>query len=105
MPYALYYNGSKSIVFINMEGNNTVDLYLKDNDKNVLAYGAKNENEIQMKIELLSKMIYDVIMFFDSRKINSHKVNVENINERKKKNNLYLNFMKLNELFKDILSK
>ena len=50
-------------------------------------------------------MIYDVIMFFDSRKINSHKVNVENINERKKKNNLYLNFMKLNELFKDILSK
>ena len=105
LPYALYYNGSKSIVFINMEGNNTVDLYLKDNDKNVLAYGAKNENEIQMKIELLSKMIYDVIMFFDSRKINSHKVNVENINERKKKNNLYLNFMKLNELFKDILSK
>ena len=105
LPYALYYNGSKSMVFINMEGNNSVDLYLKDNDKNVLAYGTKNENEIQMKIEILSKLIYDVIMFFYSRKINSDKVNVENISERKKKNNLYLNFMKLNELFKDILSR
>jgi hypothetical protein len=105
LPYALYYNGSKSMVFINMEGNNSVDLYLKDNDKNVLDYGTRNENEIQMKIEILSKMIYDVIMFFSSRKINSDKFNVENISERKKKNNLYLNFMKLNELFKDILGK
>jgi len=104
LPYALYYNGSKSMVFINMEGNNSVDLYLKDNDKNILAYGTKNENEIQMKIEILSKMIYDVIMFFYSKKINSDKVSVENILEKKKKNNLYLNFMKLNELFKDILS-
>ena len=104
LPYALYYNGSKSMVFINMEGNNSIDLYLKDNDKNVLDYGTKNENEIQMKIEMLSKMIYDVIMFFSSRKINFDKVNVENISERKKKNNLYLNFMKLNALFKDILS-
>ena len=109
LPYALYYNGSKSMIFTNMSGiigkNLSIDMYMKENERNVLAYGTKNENDIQIKIEILAKMIYDVIMFFYSKKICSDKFNIESINGKKNKNNAYLNFMKLNELFKDILGK
>ena len=105
LPYSLYYNGSKSMVFISMGGKNfSVDMYMKENERNVL--GTKNENDIQIKLEILLRMIYDVIMFFYSRKICSNKFDVDKIfNNNKTKNNTYLYFMKLNELFKDILNK
>jgi hypothetical protein len=105
LPYSLYYNGSKSMVFTSMGGKNTaIDMYMKENEKNVI--GNKNENDIQIKLEVLLQMIYGVIMFFYSRKICSKKFNMENIiNNKKNKNNVYMHFMKLNELFKDILDK
>ena len=78
---------------------------MKENEKNVLAYGTKNENDIYLKIEILAKMIYDVIMFFYSKRICSDKFSIESINGKKNRNNVYLYFMKLNELFKDILGK
>lgn len=66
-PYGLYYNGSKSMIFLNIGGKSrAIDMYIKENEENVLAYGAKNENDIQRKTEILSKMIYDVLMFFYS---------------------------------------
>ena len=104
-PYSLYYNGSKSMVFISMGGKGwAIDMYMKENERNLI--GTKNENDIQVKRELLSKMIYDVIMFFYSRRICSDNLNVENLfNSKKNRNNIYLYFMKLNEIFKDILSK
>ena len=108
LPFALYYNGSKSMIFISMGniGNNKsmfVDMYMKENEKNVLANG-KNENDIQIKMEILSKMIYDVIMFFYSKNICSDKFSIyKNAKEKKNKNNVYFNFLKLNELLKDIL--
>ena len=107
LPYNLYYNGSKSMAFISMGGKSLcIDLYMKENERNVLSYGKKNEDDIQLKIEILSNMIFDIIMFFYSKKICSDKFNVENISGGKKnRNNLYINFMKLNELFKDILNK
>lgn len=107
LPYALYYNGSKSMVFINMGRKNcAIDIYMKENEKNVLSNGAKNENDIQIKMEILVKMIYDIIMFFYSKNICSDKFSIEKINkEKKNKNNIYLHFLKLNELFKDILGK
>ena len=109
MPYALYYNGSKSMIFTNMTGsigkNGSIDMYMKENEKNVLAYGTKNENDIYLKIEILAKMIYDIIMFFYSKRICSDKFSIESINGKKNRNNVYLYFMKLNELFKDILGK
>ena len=109
LPYALYYNGSKSMIFTNMTGsigkNGSIDMYMKENEKNVLAYGTKNENDIYFKIEILAKMIHDVIMFFYSKRICSHKFTIESINGEKNRNNAYLYFMKLNELFKDILGK
>ena len=106
-PYALYYNGSKSMIFLSIGGKNwSIDMYMKENERNVLAYGTKNENDIQLKIEILSKMIYDVIMFFYSKNICSDKFNIDDISkERKNRNNIYLYFLKLNELFKDILDK
>ena len=107
LPYALYYNGSKSMVFTNMGniGNKTmaIDMYMKENEKNVFSNG-KNENDIQIKMEILSKMIYDVIMFFYSKNICSDKFIIfKNAKEKKNINNVYWNFLKLNELFKDIL--
>ena len=80
-------------------------MYMKENERNVLAYGTKNENDILLKIEILSKMIYDVIMFFYSKNICSNKFNIDIILRGNNKSNIYLNFMKLNELFKDILDK
>ena len=103
-PYGLYYNGSKSMIFLNIGGKSrAIDMYMKENEENVLAYGAKNENDIQIKTEILSKMIYDVLMFFYSKKICSDEFSIANISNGK--NNFYLNFIKLNELFKDILNK
>ncbi len=107
LPYALYYNGSKSMVFTNMGniGNKTmaIDMYMKENEKNVFSNG-KNENDIQIKMEILSKMIYDVIMFFYSKNICSDIFIIfKNAKEKKNINNVYWNFLKLNELFKDIL--
>ena len=107
LPYALYYNGSKSMVFTNMGniGNKTmaIDMYMKENEKNVFSNG-KNENDIQIKMEILSKMIYDVIMFFYSKNICTDKFIIfKNAKEKKNINNVYWNFLKLNELFKDIL--
>ena len=104
-PYALYYNGSKSMIFLSIGGKNwSIDMYMKENERNVLAYGTKNENDIQLKIEILSKMIYDVIMFFYSKNICSNKFNIDIILRGNNRSNIYLNFMKLNELFKDILN-
>ena len=55
-------------------------------------------------MEILSKMIYDVIMFFYSKNICSDKFIIfKNAKEKKNINNVYWNFLKLNELFKDIL--
>jgi hypothetical protein len=104
LPYALYYNGSKSMVFTIMGNRNmAIDMYMKENEKNVLAIG-RNDNDIQIKVEVLSKMIYDVIMFFYSKNICSDKFIIyKNTKEIKNKNNVYFNFLKLNELFKDIL--
>ena len=104
LPYALYYNGSKSMVFTIMGNRNmTIDIYMKENEKNFLAIG-KNDNDIQIKVEILSKMIYDAIMFFYSKNICSDKFIIyKNSKEIKNKNNAYFNFLKLNELFKDIL--
>ena len=104
LPYALYYNGSKSMVFTIMGNRNmTIDIYMKENEKNFLAIG-KNDNDIQIKVEILSKMIYDAIMFFYSKNICSDKFIIyKNAKEIKNKNNVYFNFLKLNELFKDIL--
>ena len=70
-----------------------------------MAYGTKNENDTQLKMEILSKMIYDVIMFFYSKNICSNKFNIDNISRGNNKSKIYLNFLKLNELFKDILDK
>ena len=96
-PFALYYNGSKSVSFINMNSNNFgVDLYLKENE---------DENDIYLKMEIISKMIYDTIMFFYAKKICSDKFKIDDINNKKKKKkcNMYTLFIKLNQLFKDIL--
>ena len=105
-PYSLYYNGSKSMVFIKL-GNKSfgIDLHIKENDKN-LSFGNKQyEIDIYYKMEIISKMIYDVIMFFYSKGICSDKFKMDDFNgkKRKKKNNMFLNFKKLNEMFKDIL--
>jgi hypothetical protein len=55
------------MIFLNIGGKSrAIDMYIKENEENVLAYGAKNENDIQRKTEILSKMIYDVLMFFYS---------------------------------------
>ena len=96
-PFALYYNGAKSVSFINMNSNNFgVDLYLKENE---------DENDIYLKMEIISKMIYDTIMFFYAKKICSDKFKIDDINNKKKKKkcNMYTLFVKLNQLFKDIL--
>ena len=98
-PYALYYNGSKSIAFISMGMNNSgIDLYIKDNE---------NEYDIFLKMDLISKMIYDVILFFYSKGICSSKFKIDDINGRRrnKENNMYLLLIKLNQMFKDILGK
>ena len=105
-PYSLYYNGSKSMVFIKL-GNKSfgIDLHIKENDKN-LSFGNKQyEIDIYYKMEIISKMIYDVIMYFYSKGICSDKFKIDDFNgkKRKKKNNMFLNFKKLNEMFKDIL--
>ena len=105
-PYSLYYNGSKSMVFIKL-GNKSfgIDLHIKENDKN-LSFGNKQyEIDIYYKMEIISKMIYDVIMYFYSKGICSDKFKMDDFNgkKRKKKNNMFLNFIKLNEMFKDIL--
>ena len=105
-PYSLYYNGSKSMVFIKL-GNKSfgIDLHIKENDKN-LSFGNKQyEIDIYYKMEIISKMIYDVIMYFYSKGICSDKFKMDDFNgkKRKKKNNMFLNFKKLNEMFKDIL--
>ena len=107
-PYALYYNGSKSMAFTNMGIKSYgVDLYLKENERYVLNYGNKNENDIFIKTEVIAKMIYDTIMFFYSKKICSNKFKISDIANKKKKNknNMYLCWIKLNELFKDIIGK
>ena len=98
-PYALYYNGSKSIAFISMGMNNTsIDLYMKDNE---------NEYDLFLKMDLISKLIYDVILFFYSKGICSAQFKIDDINGRKKnrENNMYLLLIKLNQMFKDILGK
>ena len=98
-PYALYYNSSKSIAFISMGMNNSgIDLYIKDNE---------NEYDIFLKMDLISKMIYDVILFFYSKGICSSKFKIDDINGRRrnKENNMYLLLIKLNQMFKDILGK
>jgi hypothetical protein len=98
-PYALYYNSSKSIAFISMGMNNSgIDLYIKDNE---------NEYDIFLKMDLISKMIYDVIMFFYSKGICSSKFKIDDINGRRRnrENNMYLLLIKLNQMFKDILGK
>ena len=105
-PYSLYYNGSKSMVFIKL-GNKSfgIDLHIKENDKN-LSFGNKQyEIDIYYKMEIISKMIYDVIMYFYSKGICSDKFKMDDFNgkKRKKKNNMFLNFKKLNEMFKEIL--
>ena len=105
-PYSLYYNGSKSMVFIKL-GNKSfgIDLHIKENDKN-LSFGNKQyEIDIYYKMEIISKMIYDVMMYFYSKGICSDKFKMDDFNgkKRKKKNNMFLNFKKLNEMFKDIL--
>ena len=105
-PYSLYYNGSKSMVFIKL-GNKSfgIDLHIKENDKN-LSFGNKQyEIDIYYKMEIISKMIYEVIMYFYSKGICSDKFKMDDFNgkKRKKKNNMFLNFKKLNEMFKDIL--
>ena len=105
-PYSLYYNGSKSMVFIKL-GNKSfgIDLHIKENDKN-LSFGNKQyEIDIYYKMEIISKMIYDVIMYFYSKGICSDKFKMDDFNgkKRKKKNNMFLNFKKLSEMFKDIL--
>lgn len=109
LPYILYYNGSKSSVFnsINIGVSNFgIDLFMKDNNKNILAYGEKNENDIQIKNEILAKMLNNVIMFFYSKKITSKNFNIDNITKTKgNRKNVYINFIKLNELILDILGK
>ena len=98
-PYALYYNGSKSIAFISMGINNSgIDLYIKDNE---------SEDDIFLKMDIISKMIYDVILFFYSKGICSTQFKIDDINGRRrnKDNNMYLLLIKLNQMFKDILGK
>ena len=107
-PYVLYYNGSKSMVFISIGNKNAgIDLYIKDNEKNIGVGTGKNENDIYIKMEIISKMIYDTIMFFYTKGICSDKFKIGDINikKKKKKNNIYLTFLKLNEMFKDILGQ
>ena len=105
-PYSLYYNGSKSMVFIKL-GNKSfgIDLHIKENDKNISFGNKQYEIDIYYKMEIISKMIYDVIMYFYSKGICSDKFKMDDFNgkKRKKKNNMFLNFKKLNEMFKDIL--
>jgi len=105
-PYSLYYNGSKSMVFIKL-GNKSfgIDLHIKENDKNLSFWNKQYEIDIYYKMEIISKMIYDVIMYFYSKGICSDKFKMDDFNgkKRKKKNNMFLNFKKLNEMFKDIL--
>ena len=105
-PYSLYYNGSKSMVFIKL-GNKSfgIDLHIKENDKNLSFGNIQYEIDIYYKMEIISKMIYDVIMYFYSKGICSDKFKMDDFNgkKRKKKNNMFLNFKKLNEMFKDIL--
>ena len=109
-PFVIYYNGSKSMAFNSIgigEKNSGIDLYIKENERNMRLGTGKNETDINLKMEIISKMIYDVIMFFYSKGICSDKFKIDDINnkKRKKKNNMYLNFIKLNELFKDIIGK
>ena len=99
-PYVLYYNGSKSMAFLSMGAkNSSIDLYMKENER--------EGNDIFLKMEIISKMIYDTIMFFYAKRICSDKFNIDEFNNRKKKkkNNMYINFIKLNEIFKDLLGK
>ena len=98
-PFALYYNGSKSIAFISMGMNNSgIDLYIIDNE---------SEYDIFLKMDLISKMVYDVILFFYSKGICSTQFKIDDINGRRrnKDNNMYLLLIKLNQMFKDILGK
>jgi len=107
-PFMLHYNSSKSMAFVSMgEKNSGIDLYIKENDRNTGLGIIQSENDINIKMEIISKMINDIIMFFYSKGICSNKFKVDDINnkKRKKKNNMYLNLIKLNELFKDILGQ
>ena len=107
-PYVLFYNGSKSMAFVSIgTKNNGLDLYIKENEKNMSLGVGQNENDINLKMEIISKMIYDVIMFFYSKGICSENFKIDDINNKRKRNkkNMYINLIKLNELFKDILGK
>ena len=107
-PFVLYYNGSKSMAFISMGAKNSgIDLYIKENERNMGLGINQNENDVNIKMEIISKMINDIIMFFYSKGICSSKFKIDDINnkKRKKKNNMYLNLIKLNELFKEILGQ
>ena len=58
-------------------------------------------------MDIISKMIYDVILFFYSKGICSTQFKIDDINGRRrnKDNNMYLLLIKLNQMFKDILGK
>ena len=67
LPFVLYYNGSKSMAFNSIgigEKNSGIDLYIKENERNMRLGTGKNETDINLKMEIITKMIYDVIMFF-----------------------------------------
>ena len=96
------------MVFVSIGAkNNGLDLYIKENEKNMSLGVGQNENDINLKMEIISKMIYDVIMFFYSKGICSENFKIDDINNKRKRNkkNMYINLIKLNELFKDILGK
>ena len=98
-PFVIYYNGSKSMAFNSIgigEKNSGIDLYIKENERNMGLGTGQNETDINLKMEIISKMIYGVIMFFYSKGIGYDKFKIDDINnkKRKKKNNMYLNFIK-----------
>ena len=105
LPFSLYYNGSNSKIMINLKEGKIINLFINENENFIFSQNIKTVNDIQLKIELLSRMMFDVIRYFNCKQ-NHNKIKINNILDKNGKcDNIYKNLLKLNEVFKSILNK
>ena len=62
-----------------------IDLYIKENERTLGMGTGQNETDVYLKMEIISKMIYEIIMFFYSKGICSDKFKIDDINSKKEK--------------------
>ena len=105
LPFSLYYNGSKSKLIINLKEGKIINLYINESEKFIFNQNVKTDSDIQIKVEFLSRMMFDVIRYFNYKQ-NNNKIEINSILDSNGKcNNIYKSLLKLNELFKYILNK